>query len=69
MPYDNYDGPVYSVLNGKCSGQVQWVWTIDCSSGGYWDYHSGSCAGAGCIPPYPLFDGANEGNFTTTTCA
>ena len=67
MVYDN-NGPIYSVLNGKCSGQVQWVWDEVCSSGG-WSYHSGSCAGDGCIPPYPLFDGVNDGDFATTTCA
>ena len=68
MVYDNNDGPIYSVLNGKCSGEVQWVWTIDCSSG-YWSHNSGSCSAVpGCYAPYPLFDGASEGNFTTTTC-
>lgn len=68
MIYNNSEGPIYSTLDGgKCAGQVQWVWEIVCSNGG-WNYYSGSCEGAGCIPPYPLFDGVNDGDFTTTTC-
>jgi hypothetical protein len=68
MVYDNNEGPIYSVLNGKCSGQVQWVWEEVCGSGG-WNYYSGSCEGPGCIPPYPFFDGVNDGDFTTTVCS
>ena len=69
MIYESNDGPIYSnILSKPCDGQVQWVWEVVCSSGG-WNYYSGSCSSdPGCYPTYPLFDGVNDGDLTTTTC-
>jgi len=67
MVYDN-DGPIYSNILSKCSGQVEYVWTYD-EGGSYWSYNSGSCSAVPfCAAPPPSYSGGEDGETSISMC-